>query len=352
MKKQRLRAGEPKADEQIMQSIINSSVIPTFVINRDHRVICWNGALAEISKIPAEKVLGTDQHWRAFYSSRRPCMADLIIDEKFEEISNWYTGKGSKSGLIEDAYEATDFFPELGEEGKWLRFTAAAIRDPMGNLIGAVETLEDITDRRRIEEALQVSETRFRRLFESAKDGILILDGGTGQITEVNLFLMDMLGYSREELLGKRLWEIGVFKDIEKSKAAFLELQSKEYIRYENLPLETRNGRIINVEFVSNVYRVNHTKVIQCNIRDITERRRAEEEREKLILQLQEAISKIKILSGLLPICASCKKIRNDQGYWEQIESFIRDHSEAEFSHSLCPECITVLYPEYVKRKK
>ena len=352
MKNRRMRSGTLKTDGQIMQSIINSSVIPTFVINRDHRVICWNRALSEISKIPAEKVFGTDQHWQAFYSSRRPCMADLIIDENFEEISKWYTGKGSKSRLIEDAYEATDFFPELGEGGRWLRFTAAAIRDPMGTLIGAIETLEDITDRRRIEEALKVSETRFRRLFETAKDGILILDGETGQIAEVNPFLMEMLGYNREELLGKRLWEIGAFMDIEKSKASFLELKSKEYIRYENLPLETKDGRIFNVEFVSNVYRVNHTKVIQCNIRDITERRRAEEEREKLIIQLQEAISKIKMLSGLLPICASCKKIRNDQGYWEQIENYIRDHSEAEFNHSLCPECVKKLYPEYIKRQK
>ena len=129
----------------------------------------------------------------------------------------------------------------------------------------------------RAEAALQASETRYRRLFEAAQDGILILDADTGQITDVNPFLMEMLGYSEEEFVGKRLWEIGPFKDIEASETAFAELQHSGYIRYEDLPLETSDGWRIVVEFVSNVYLVDHKKVIQCNIRDITGRKRAEE---------------------------------------------------------------------------
>jgi PAS domain S-box-containing protein len=114
---------------------------------------------------------------------------------------------------------------------------------------------------------------RYRRLFETAQDGILILDAETGQISDVNPFLVEMLGYSHEEFLGKKLWQIGPFKNIEASKAAFIELQSKGYVRCKDLPLETKDGRHIDVEFVSNVYLVNHKKVIQCNIRDITERK-------------------------------------------------------------------------------
>jgi PAS domain S-box-containing protein len=133
------------------------------------------------------------------------------------------------------------------------------------------------TDRKRIADALRASETRYRRLFETAKDGILILDADTGSITDVNPFLLDLLGYSHAELLGKRLWEIGTFRDIAASRDAFRKLQEKKYIRYEDLPLETKGRRRRHVEFVSNVYRVNGSKVIQCNIRDITERRRAEE---------------------------------------------------------------------------
>jgi two-component system CheB/CheR fusion protein len=125
-------------------------------------------------------------------------------------------------------------------------------------------------------EALLSSEVRYRRLFESAKDGILILDAETGTIIDVNPFLADLLGYPKEDLVEKDIWEIGFFKDIAANKEKLFELQEKEYVRYDNLPLETVDGRKINVEFVSNVYLANKKKVIQCNIRDITERKRSE----------------------------------------------------------------------------
>jgi PAS domain S-box-containing protein/putative nucleotidyltransferase with HDIG domain len=119
--------------------------------------------------------------------------------------------------------------------------------------------------------SLRDSELRYRRLFEAAQDGILILDAKTGMIEDVNPYLIKMLGYSREEFIEKKLWEVGAFKDIEASKVAFEALQDSEYIRYEDLPLKTKDGRLIQVEFVSNVYLVGDEKVIQCDIRDITE---------------------------------------------------------------------------------
>ena len=139
------------------------------------------------------------------------------------------------------------------------------------------ELKKEAFERKRAEEALEESESRYRRLFETAQDGILILDADTGKITDVNPFLLGMLDYANETFIGKELWEIGPFKDIEASQSAFRELQKKEYIRYEHLPLETEDGRHIAVEFVSNVYLVKNKKVIQCNIRDITKRKRAEE---------------------------------------------------------------------------
>jgi PAS domain S-box-containing protein len=128
----------------------------------------------------------------------------------------------------------------------------------------------------RAENDLRASEARYRRLFETAKDGILILDAQSGLITDVNPFLTALLDYAREDFLGKSLWDIGAFKQIQESRAAFRELQNKQYIRYENLPLETRSGRRVNVEFISNVYEENGKSVIQCNIRDITARRQGE----------------------------------------------------------------------------
>jgi len=137
-------------------------------------------------------------------------------------------------------------------------------------------------ERKLAEEALRASEARYRRLFETAQDGVLILDAQSGLIVDVNPFLIRLLDYPREEFIGKTLWDIGPFRNIEASKAAFQELQAKEYIRYENLPLESRSGRRVNVEFVSNVYGVNGKSVIQCNIRDITARKRAEDLDERL----------------------------------------------------------------------
>jgi PAS domain S-box-containing protein len=125
--------------------------------------------------------------------------------------------------------------------------------------------------------ALLVSEDRYRRLFEAAQDGILIVNAETGQIDEVNPFLLDLFGFAREEYLGKRLWEVAAFKDSEASKHAFLALQNKGYIRYDNIPLHASDGRSVDVEFVSNVYEVDGKKVIQCNIRDISARKEVED---------------------------------------------------------------------------
>jgi PAS domain S-box-containing protein len=148
----------------------------------------------------------------------------------------------------------------------------------------------EITERKRIEEALKASEVRYRRLFETAKDGILILDADTGRIIDANPFLQDLLGYSHAELLGKMLWEIGPFRDIAASRGAFRKLQRKEYIRYDNLPLETKGRRHRHVEFISNVYLVNGTRVIQCNIRDITVRHQAEVALANLSQELEKRV--------------------------------------------------------------
>jgi diguanylate cyclase (GGDEF)-like protein/PAS domain S-box-containing protein len=127
-------------------------------------------------------------------------------------------------------------------------------------------------------QVLRASEIRYRRLFETAQDGILILEAKSGAIVDVNPYLITMLGYSRQDFVTKKLWEVGAFQDIEASKSAFLALQRNKYIRYENLPLKTKDGRLVQVEFVSNEYSVGRRKVIQCNIRDITERKLAEQQ--------------------------------------------------------------------------
>jgi PAS domain S-box-containing protein len=179
---------------------------------------------------------------------------------------------------------------ERPDGSRWVALVYAnPLYDMAGRLSGAMNVLLDITDTKRVEAAVKVSEIRYRRLFETAKDGILILDAESARITDANPFIAELLGYSHADLIGKELWQIGLFKDVDESKAAMRELQENRYIRYEDIPLETKEGRRIDVEFVSNVYSEDHQSVIQCNIRDITERKRLENKLKQIAVERSEA---------------------------------------------------------------
>ena len=160
-----------RENRERLSSIIEGLTIPTFVIDADHVTTHWNLACEKITGVPAGEVIGTKQQWRAFYPSERPVMADLIVDDVLEEhISSHYGGKYRRSQLKDDAFEAEDFFPHLGMDGKWLFFTAAPLKDSDGGIIGAIETLQDISDRKKAELALSDSEKRHREL--SITDGL------------------------------------------------------------------------------------------------------------------------------------------------------------------------------------
>ncbi len=199
---------------------------------------------------------------------------------------------GDVWGIINLYASETFFFNE--QEVKLLNEMASDIAH-------AIDVSRKEEERERVEEMMVVSETRYRRLFEAARDGILILDAETGMIVDANPFLIEMLGFSHANFLGKTIWEVGSLKDVISNKDKFLELQKNKYIRYENLPLETVDGRRIEVEFVSNVYLVNDDKVIQCNIRDNTDRKKAEEALilfRNLVNQSNDAIELIDLESG------------------------------------------------------
>ena len=215
-----------------------------------------------------------------------PFMSDLLgyPREYFLDKELW------EIGLFQDIRASQAAFKEL-QRRRYLRYDHLPLKTNHGGQI-AVElvsnvyqedhkeviqcNIRDISERSRLEKALADSEVRYRRLFETAQDAILILDEPSGKILDANPFIKEMLGYSHTEIVGKELWQIGMFRDAEENKAAFRELQAKGYIRYEHLPLKTKDGKPNEVEFVSNVYQVDHRKVIQCNIRDITERSRLE----------------------------------------------------------------------------
>jgi len=253
----------------------------------DGTILYCNQRFADVVKGSLEKVIGSSIH--QYISS-----TDLHLFEALVERGL----KGSSKGELALQAGSENSVPVL--------LSVSPLQGiDMPGVVCAV--MVDITERKKMEGALKISETRYRRLFEAAQDGILILDAETGQIVDVNPFLLEMLGYSHEELLGKKLWEIGTFRDIEASKAISLELKSKGYVRYHDLPLETKEGRTIAVEFVSNVYQVNHHKVIQCNIRDTTERKHTAEalknsynELERQTVELRTALAEIKTLKDQL----------------------------------------------------
>ena len=143
------------SSSEMLAKIADGSPIPSFVINKQHEVTHWNIAMEALSDIKREEIIGTNEQWRAFYAEKRPALADLIVDgASADEIEVYYQGKCKKSHLIDGAYEAEDFFPDLRRSGKWLHFTASPIRGNSGEIIGAMETLEDITERKSVEDNL------------------------------------------------------------------------------------------------------------------------------------------------------------------------------------------------------
>src|SRR4030042_517000 len=249
--------------QEYTESIVETIREPLIVLTPDLKVISANRSFYETFQVTPEETEGRFVFDLGNHQWDIPALRELL--EKIIPQNTHFNN-----------FEVDHAFPRIGR--KRMLLNARRIYREGKGTERILLAIEDITDQKQSEEALKISETRYRRLFETAQDGILILDADTGQISDVNPFLVEMLGYSHEDFLGGKLWEIGPFKNIEASKTAFSELQNKGYIRYEDLPLQIKDGRLMDVEFVSNVYLVNHHKVIQCNIRDITERKRYEKE--------------------------------------------------------------------------
>jgi PAS domain S-box-containing protein len=249
-----------------------------------------------------DRLVMCNQSYRNFY----PEAADLLVPGiRFEDIL--------REGLARGRFPAA-----AGREEEWLADRLRRQREPHGTIEQGLgddrwvlvtkshvandyiaDLRIDITERKEAQEALRASEVRYRRLFEAAKDGILILDADTGMIMDVNPFLINLLGYSHEALLRRKIWEVGFFSDIVANQSNFEELQEKGYIRYENKALRTADGRRIEVEFVSNVYLVNAHNVIQCNIRDVTERKAAETERKAAERKIQAQLEHLNLLDHI-----------------------------------------------------
>jgi PAS domain S-box-containing protein len=196
------------------------------------------------------------------------------------------------------------------------------------------------------------AEEKYRDLFEHANDAILLVDDDLRYI-EANRKAEEVLGYSRDELLTMKITDIIPAEQAARSAVEFEKLRTDGSYEHFIGKVRKRDGQMADVEVSSSaIIRDNRVVGSRDILRDITERKKAEAEREKLINELQESLAKVRTLSGMLPICASCKKIRDDRGYWTQIEAYVSTHSAAEFTHSLCPACLDKAMEEVRKLKQ
>ncbi len=234
---------------------------------------------------------------------------------------------------------------------------ARAICDFEGRVQYYQGSFQDVTDRKKMEAVLERMSRQNLLILQSAGEGILGVDK-EGKQTFVNPAAARMLGCLVEELIGHKSHQI--WHHSKKDGTPYPEEECPIYGTLkdgwvkivQNEVFWKKDGRSFPVEYTTTpIVEGDRIEGAVVTFRDISERKRAEEEREKLIGELKEALAKVKTMSGLIPICASCKKIRDDRGYWNQIEIYIRKHSEAEFSHGICPDCMKKLYPDYAEEE-
>ncbi|MCL5734575.1 MAG: PAS domain S-box protein [Actinobacteria bacterium] len=234
-------------------------------------------------------------------------------------------------------------YPSKGNAGAWLELSLTHIEDDEAESTGALLHVHDITERKLAEQMLTDEIARRRILVEQSRDGIVVLDDA-GKVVESNQEFARMLGYSLEEMCSLHVWdwEAGVPRDPLMEMIRTVDAGGDHF--------ETRHrrkdGSLYEVEISTNAATLGERKYIFCVCRDTTDRKRAEKEREDLIVKLQAALEEIKALRGIVPVCSYCHRIRDDKGFWENVDTYIQTHSEAKVSHGICPECMRELFPD------
>jgi len=300
-----------------------------------------------------------------YANSRLARMLGYEIDELTDKMSvrsavfpaDWPVVEENMRKRISGELESLHYEFRVVTKDKEVKDTEVySSRTMYGGRAAIIGTYLDVTERKQMESALRDSEARWQFALEGAGDGVWDWDAVTGRVFFSPRWKA-MLGYGEHEI-GNTLdeWDrrvhpddkAGVYADLERHfrrETAYYQNEHRLLCSDGSYKWILDRGKVIEWTEDGKPRRVIGTHT------DITDRKQTEAERERLILELKEALSQVKTLKGLFPICASCKKIRNDKGYWEQIETYIRDHSEAEFSHSICPECAQRLYPQLYKKK-
>jgi PAS domain S-box-containing protein len=293
-----------ESEKELVQ-LLERSPIPTIVINDKHIVTRCNRAFENLTGIAARELIGSRNQWMIFYEQQRPIMADFIVDNaREEEIARYYGDTYRKSAVIEGAYEAEGFFPNLGEHGKYMFFTAAPLRDAEGNIVGAVETLQDITERRRAEEELRKSERRLRTLFNFVPYPTVVftLDG---LVSFINPAFTETFGWTLEELEGKRIPYVPPGFERETAEKLKQLFKGKKIVRDET-KRQTKDGRILDVVITAAIYSESGEEPSGelVMLRDITQEKRMARTTESM-LRISMALPSYPDLEDLLDYISS-----------------------------------------------
>jgi len=347
-----------KSADYIYRMLIEEMNDGALTLAADGQILYANRRFAEMLKTPLEKVIGSTIYtWIA--PDDQKFLQSLLTkgaNEKSRDQLALTAGDGTQvpvdlsvSNLIIDGMPdsfclvATDLTEQKRSDA------IAASEKLAQELLAAsnqsrLELLRVIEDQKRAEQALQKSEEKFRNLFQNHSAAKLIIDPVTGDIVEANRSAERFYGWSVEQLKEMRIQDINMLSG-EQVKAELEKARSLERTYFE-FRHRLSDGSFREVGVYSGKIDINGKGLLHSIIHDITERKRTEEQKDSLVSDLQKALSEVKTLRGFLPICSHCKKIRDDKGYWNQIESYIREHSEVEFSHSICQECAKRYYPD------
>ncbi len=300
---------------QILNHIISRAPIPIFVVDKDHTITHFNDALEQLSGLPAKKMVGTKNQWKAFYSSKRPVMADLIIDQSSDaQILEHYGLKYKQSAKDKDRYAATDFFPELGDEGKWLFFTASTYSDTDGNICGAVETLQDVTEEKIAERKTRELSRIYRQILDFIPYPVMVFND-KGFLTYLNPSFSDTFGWNAEELLGKTVPFIPLGLESQTQEMISQFQKNKSVTRYETQRL-TKDGKILDVVLWAashSRFKTGETEHFVI-LRDITEEKRLAANN-KTIMRISAVLPEYPELEDLMSyISKEIKTLLNTEG--------------------------------------
>ncbi|NOX35671.1 MAG: PAS domain S-box protein [Deltaproteobacteria bacterium] len=298
-----------------LNNIIFNAPIPIFVVDKDHTITHFNKALEELSGLSAKDMIATKDQWKAFYSSKRPIMADLIIDRSSDaRIAEHYGLKYVRSSKDKEKFAATDFFKDLGKEGKWLFFTAATFKDSQGNIAGAVETLQDVTEEKIAERKKRELYRIYRRILEFVPYPIVVYDGN-GLVSYVNPSFSKTFGWFLDELKGKSVPFVPPGLETETNDMLNKFREDKSLTRYETQRL-TRGGKVLDVVLwaASHLRFKTGSRDTFVILRDITEEKRLEKNN-KTIMRISAVLPEYPELEDLMTyISKEVKALLNTEG--------------------------------------